>query len=68
MMICHAIHFVGFKGEEFVRALRVWRPDFIHRLWDARARADIAPGDTVIFANYEDRQDRPFSYNDSEHF
>ena len=38
------IHFVGFRGEEFRSAVRVWgRPDFIHRGWDLRARREIVP-------------------------
>jgi len=48
------IHFVGFRGEEFWSAVRVWgRPDFIHRGWDLRARREIAPEDTVVFAKGE---------------
>ncbi|MDF2809280.1 MAG: hypothetical protein K0S56_311 [Microvirga sp.] len=50
---CHApaLHFVGFRGEEFWSAVKVWgRPDFIHRKWDQRARREIAPDDTIIFA------------------
>ncbi len=46
-----AIHFVGFKGDEYVRALRVWKPDFIHPANDPRSRREIAEGDTVVFAN-----------------
>lgn len=46
-----ALHFVGFRGEEFWSAVRIWgRPDFIHRKWDQRARREIGPGDTIIFA------------------
>lgn len=40
-----ATHFVGFRSDEYVRALRVWKPDFIH------SRREIAEGDTVVFAN-----------------
>ena len=46
-----ALHFVGFRGDEFWSAIRIWgRPDFVHRKWDQRARREIAPGDTIIFA------------------
>ncbi|GAB4071807.1 hypothetical protein KHC28_00530 [Ancylobacter sonchi] len=46
-----ALHFVAFRGDEFLSAVRLWgRPDFIHRKWDQRARREIAPGDTIIFA------------------
>ena len=47
----HAIHFVGFRGEEFWSAVRVWgRPDFVHPGWDPRAAREIAEGDIVVFA------------------
>jgi len=63
------MHFVGFKGDEFNRARRVFgEPDFIHRLFDARAKSDILPGEPVIFANGEETKTRTFSYNDSEFF
>ena len=45
------LHFVGFRGEEYLSAIRVFgRPDFIHRGWDMRARREIADDDVVIFA------------------
>ena len=46
-----ATHFVGFKGEEYTRALRVWKPDFIHPKNDPRSRRETAEGDTVVYAN-----------------
>lgn len=50
-------HFVGFRGEEYWNAVRVWgRPDFIHRRWDLRAQRDIGPGETVVFARGDDSQ------------
>ena len=63
-----AVHFVGFKGGEYVSALHVWgRPDFIHRHRDPRLihGGEVAEGDTVIYANGEEARDRPFSFNDS---
>ena len=46
-----AVHFVWFRGDEYLRACRIWgRPDFIHMSWDRRAHREIAPGDIVIFA------------------
>jgi hypothetical protein len=45
------LHFVGFRGDEYARAIRVFgRPDFIHIGWDLRAMREIAEGDTVVFA------------------
>jgi hypothetical protein len=60
------IHFVGFRGEEFWSAVRVWgRPDFIHRGWDLRARREIAESDTVVFAKGEfDKEPRAQSFDD----
>ena len=46
-----AIHFIGFKDDRVWNAIRVWgMPDFWHRNWDVRAKQEIAPGDTAIFA------------------
>ena len=47
-----AVHFVGFRGEEYWSAVRIWgRPGFIHRRNDPRMRRELHPADTVIFAN-----------------
>lgn len=46
------IHFIGFTGEEFWSAVKVWgQPHFIHRGWDMRAVREIGEDDLVIFAN-----------------
>jgi hypothetical protein len=45
------LHFVGLRGDEYWRAVRVFgRPDFIHDAWDITAAAHAAPIDTVVFA------------------
>ncbi len=57
-----ALHFVGFRDDRYwkaepryVRAVAIFgEPDFCHRTWDARAHADVAPGDTVVWANGHD--------------
>ncbi|MGI4875950.1 MAG: hypothetical protein ACRYG4_00520 [Janthinobacterium lividum] len=55
-----ATHFVGFRGDEYARACRIFgRPDFIHYGWDRRAQRDIAPGDRVVFAKGD--ADQPVS-------
>lgn len=63
------LHFVGFKGDEYTRAVRLFgRPDFIHRQWDLRAPGDVDVGDVIIFATgseYDDPYKRTF--NDSEY-
>lgn len=44
-----AVHFVGFRGEEYRSAVRVFGlPDFVHRVWDGRALQDISAGDVVV--------------------
>ena len=47
-----AVHFVGFRGEEYWSAVRVWgKPGFIHMGNDSRMRREMADGDIVIYAN-----------------
>lgn len=58
-----AVHFIGFRGEEYWSAVKVWgEPGFIHRGWDRRAQRDIHPDDLVIFANGRSEHD-PFPVN-----
>jgi hypothetical protein len=48
------IHFVGFRGDEYWSAVKVWgRPHFFHRGWDSRAQLEIYETDTVVFARGE---------------
>ncbi len=69
-----ALHFVGFKDprlhkdERYDRAVRVFGPpDFLHRGWDRRARREIMDGDTIVFANGDERQEPSmWSYDDSD--
>lgn len=50
MKLC--VHFVGFRGDEYTRARRVFgRPDFVHMGSDTRMRRELHPLDTVVFAN-----------------
>lgn len=52
-----ALHFVGFRGDEYTRAVRIWgKPGFIHMIWDRRAQREIADGDVVLFARSEHDQ------------
>jgi hypothetical protein len=61
-----AVHFVGFRGDEYWSAAKVWgRPGFIHRGWDKRATMEVADGDIVIFATGQhDQIPRDFNFND----
>lgn len=46
------VHFVGFRGAEYLSAVRVWgTPDFYHPVWDTRAAREIADCDTVVHAD-----------------
>lgn len=64
-----ALHFIGFKGNEFNSAVKIWgRPDFIHRNWDVRAKfgGEIHPNDILVFAKgTEYDEPNPYSYDDS---
>lgn len=64
------VHFVGFRGEEFWSAFKVWgRPTFIHRFWDVRAWQEAQSEDVVVFARQKDwnRIDNPtpWTFDDS---
>lgn len=53
----HCVHYVGFRGDEFARAKRIFGgPVFIHRRWDRRAQRDIGETDTVVFATGDENQ------------
>ena len=56
-------HFVGFRDDRYWSAVRVFGPpDYIHEAWDTYAANDIAPSDTVVFAEGEaDREPRSFT-------
>ena len=60
------VHFVGFRGDEYLSAVRVWgKPEVIHMGWDKRARREIADIDTVIFATGEhDQAPRAKNFDD----
>ena len=64
------LHFVRFKDDRYLAAVRVFGPpDFIHRLWDRRAVDEIAPGDVVVFADGDETQPVvPFAFDDSANF
>lgn len=61
-----AVHFVGFRGDEYLSAVRAFGPpDFIHRGWDLRAQREIADGDMIVFAQGGPEQEpRIKSYDD----
>ncbi len=57
-------------GDRYWNAVKVFGlPDIVHRLWDYRAKAEIAEGDVAVFAQYDpDDEPTPYSWNDSERF
>jgi hypothetical protein len=60
------VHFVGFRDDRYWNAVKVFGlPDFVHVYWDYRAMADVAPGDTVVFATDKAQQIVPWSFDDS---
>ena len=66
-----ALHFVRFAdnhGQQYQNAVRVFgRPHFMHRLWDQRARREIADGDVIVFAKGD--EDQPVSpYNGDDEY
>ncbi|OWK27593.1 hypothetical protein [Sphingomonas dokdonensis] len=61
-----AVHFVAFRGDEYWSAVKLWgRPAFIHRRWDQRARRELHPADTVVFAKGTS-QDTPSQFNGAD--
>lgn len=61
------IHFVGFKDDRYWNAVAAFgKPDFVHRIWDGRAKSMIADGDIAVFAAGDD-SDTPqmYSFDDS---
>ena len=48
------VHFVGFRGDEFNRARRVWGgPAMVHMVNDQRVWTEVGEDDVVVFANKE---------------
>lgn len=65
------VHFVGFRGEEYWSAVRVWgTPDFIHRVNDNRLLngGEKCDQDVVIYANQYESKHTNFSFDDSAQF
>lgn len=43
-------HFIGFRGDEYLRAIRVFGPpDFVHMSHDHRMYGDVGPDDILVF-------------------
>ncbi len=61
-----AVHFVGFRGEEYISAIKVWgRPDFIHLDHDRRMQRCCDDGDVIVFGP-KAREDVVSKYNGND--
>ncbi len=65
-----AIHFICFRDDRYTTDVRIFGPpDFFHRYWDQRAKAEIVEGDIAVFAKGTDADPpNPFAFIDSEIF
>lgn len=62
------IHFVGFRGDEYLRAIRVFgKPDFFHRSNDRRD-GEFDKDDLIVYANGFENKPTKYTFNDSEVF
>lgn len=64
-----ATHFVGFRGEEYWSAVKVWgEPDFVHYWNDDRCKfgGEVDENDTFVYANGEETMSRKYTFNDSQ--
>jgi hypothetical protein len=62
-----SVHFVGFRGEEFWSAVKVFgRPDFVHKWHDHRMWGDVGEGDTIVFARAKDETVSQWTWQDHE--
>ena len=60
------VHFVGFRGEEYWSAVRIWgSPGFIHMGNDTRMRRELLPEDIVVYANGHEAKIAERNYSDT---
>ncbi len=65
-MLKPAVHFVGFRGDEYWSAVKVWgRPAFIHMGNDTRMRREVHDSDAVIYANGSETKVAERNYSDT---
>lgn len=44
------VHYVGFRGDEYTRAYRIWGgPAMIHKVYDDRVFTEVGDSDVVVF-------------------
>tara|TARA_R110000823_G_scaffold303924_1_gene425406 strand:- start:1629 stop:1832 length:204 start_codon:yes stop_codon:yes gene_type:complete len=62
-----SVHFIGFRGDEYHRAARVFgTPDFVHMTHDRRMYGDVGEDDILVFAAKAD-PDNVSDYNWQDH-
>lgn len=62
-----SVHFIGFRGDEYHRAARVFgKPDFVHMTHDRRMYGDVGEDDILVFAAKAD-PDNVSDYNWQDH-
>ena len=58
-----ALHFIGFRGDEYTRAVCLFGlPDFIHIGWDRWAKQEVMLDDVAVFARGT-ADDAPSTYS-----
>ena len=65
------LHFVGFRGEEYWSAVKVWGvPDFYHRFNDERVLfgGEMSVNDVAVYANNSEKTINKYVFNDSAVF
>lgn len=62
------VHFVGFRANEYISAIKVWgMPDFIHKTHDGRMYEEISEeNDIVVFANGHETKKTPYNWDASK--
>ena len=62
------VHFIGFRGEEYWSAVKVWGfPDFIHSWHDNRMYGDVGDNDILVFAGKSDPKEvSEYTWQDHE--
>jgi len=66
--ILRHVHFIGFRGEEYWSAVKVWGfPDFVHKWHDNRMYGDVGDNDILIFAGKSDPKEvSEYTWQDHE--
>lgn len=62
-------HFVGFRGDEYERAKKVFGPpDFVHMIHDRRMYGDVGENDVIVFGPKGEEQVSAYVWQDHENW